>query len=281
LHLRPRGQPDGRPEPVREQDAPRAGHARDRPGPAGRLADGRRPEPDDRPDLPPRRSARGRRRRRVGPPVRLRSPGSRLQRRPQGVHLGRPRRYRQHQRRRARRVLHRLHGEPRYRLRLLALVGVPRLPDPDLRPHLPAHRHPRPAAGRPGMIGLRARWRLFRARARTFSEHHRSASILITMSIAAVFLVVLPRIPPFSAIQSENPWYDAFANAGVYVLLAMGLNVVVGLAGLLDLGYAAFFAIGSYTYAYSNSPFSGLDLPFFPMLFVGAAVAAVFGIALG
>src|SRR6185369_13262646 len=90
-----------------------------------------------------------------------------------------------------------------------------------------------------------------------------------------------PRIPPFSAIQSENPWYDAFANAGVYVLLAMGLNVVVGLAGLLDLGYAAFFAIGSYTYAYSNSPYSHLDLPFFPMLIVGAAVAAVFGIALG
>ena len=51
----------------------------------------------------------------------------------------------------------------------------------------------------------------------------------------------------------------------------MGLNVVVGLAGLLDLGYAAFFAIGAYTYAYSNSPFSGLDLPFCPMLFVGAA----------
>ena len=44
----------------------------------------------------------------------------------------------------------------------------------------------------------------------------------------------------------------------------MGLNVVVGLAGLLDLGYAAFFAIGAYTYAYSNSPFSGLDLPFLP-----------------
>ena len=50
----------------------------------------------------------------------------------------------------------------------------------------------------------------------------------------------------------------------------MGLNVVIGLAGLLDLGYAAFFAIGAYTYAYSNSPFSGLDLPFCPMLFVGA-----------
>jgi ABC-type branched-subunit amino acid transport system permease subunit len=57
--------------------------------------------------------------------------------------------------------------------------------------------------------------------------------------------------------------------------------VVIGLAGLLDLGYAAFFAIGSYTYAYSNSPFSHTDLPFLPMLAVGAAVAAVFGIALG
>jgi ABC-type branched-subunit amino acid transport system permease subunit len=94
-------------------------------------------------------------------------------------------------------------------------------------------------------------------------------------------MIVLPKIPPLSWIDREEPWYDAFANAGVFVLLAMGLNVVVGLAGLLDLGYAAFFAIGSYTYAYSNSPFSGVDAPFLPMLVVGAAVAAVFGIALG
>jgi ABC-type branched-subunit amino acid transport system permease subunit len=131
------------------------------------------------------------------------------------------------------------------------------------------------------MRSARAAWTAFRGRARTFSDHHRSASILITMTVAAVLLILLPRIPPLNAIQGANPWYDAFANAGVFVLLAMGLNVVVGLAGLLDLGYAAFFAIGAYTYAYSNSPFSGLDLPFFPMLLVGAAVAAVFGIALG
>ena len=101
------------------------------------------------------------------------------------------------------------------------------------------------------------------------------------MAIAGALLMLLPTIPPLSLIQSANPWYDAFANAGVYVLLAMGLNVVVGLAGLLDLGYAAFFAIGAYTYAYSNSPYAQQDLPFFPMLVVGAAVAAVFGIALG
>jgi ABC-type branched-subunit amino acid transport system permease subunit len=103
----------------------------------------------------------------------------------------------------------------------------------------------------------------------------------VTLTIASLLLIVLPRIPPLNSIQGANPWYDAFANAGVFVLLAMGLNVVVGLAGLLDLGYAAFFAIGAYTYAYSNSPFSGLDFPFLPMLVVGAAVAAVFGIALG
>jgi ABC-type branched-subunit amino acid transport system permease subunit len=128
---------------------------------------------------------------------------------------------------------------------------------------------------------IRAAWTAFRVRSHTFAEHHRSATILITMAIAGLLLIFLPRVPPLDAIQGANPWYDAFANAGVFVLLAMGLNVVVGLAGLLDLGYAAFFAIGAYTYAYSNSPFSGLDLPFFPMLVVGAAVAAVFGIALG
>src|SRR5215217_5202863 len=124
-------------------------------------------------------------------------------------------------------------------------------------------------------------WRAARARMRAFAEVHRSATILISMAFAGLLLVLLPRIPPLNLLQSANPWYDAFANAGVYVLLAMGLNVVIGLAGLLDLGYAAFFAIGAYTYAYSNSPFANQDLPFFPMLVVGAAVAAVFGIALG
>jgi ABC-type branched-subunit amino acid transport system permease subunit len=101
------------------------------------------------------------------------------------------------------------------------------------------------------------------------------------MLIVSVGMIVLPRVPPLSLIQHESPWFDSFANAGVFVLLAMGLNVVIGLAGLLDLGYAAFFAIGAYVYAYSNSPFSGVDAPFLPILVVGAAVAAVFGIALG
>jgi ABC-type branched-subunit amino acid transport system permease subunit len=116
---------------------------------------------------------------------------------------------------------------------------------------------------------------------RDFAEHHRSSTIIVGMAITTVLMIVLPRFPPLSIVQSQQPWFDAFANAGVFVLLAMGLNVVVGLAGLLDLGYAAFFAIGAYTYAYSNSPYSHTDLPFLPMLIIGAGVAAVFGIALG
>jgi ABC-type branched-subunit amino acid transport system permease subunit len=74
---------------------------------------------------------------------------------------------------------------------------------------------------------------------------------------------------------------NGFSNAGVFVLLAIGLNIVVGLAGLLDLGYAAFFAIGAYTYAYGSSPFSGVHAPFILMLLLGALVAATFGVLLG
>ncbi|HEY6014472.1 MAG TPA: branched-chain amino acid ABC transporter permease [Candidatus Limnocylindrales bacterium] len=120
-----------------------------------------------------------------------------------------------------------------------------------------------------------------RARLQAFAAVHRSTTIIVGMILITAIMIFLPKIPPLTWIQPEQPWFDGFANAGVFVLLAMGLNVVVGLAGLLDLGYAAFFAIGAYAYAYSNSPFSHMDLPFLPMLVVGAAVAAVFGIALG
>jgi branched-chain amino acid transport system permease protein len=123
--------------------------------------------------------------------------------------------------------------------------------------------------------------RPWRQRLNHAASEHRSTTVMVGMLIATLLLLVLPRIPPLNLIQEIGPWYDSFANAGVYVLLAMGLNVVIGMAGLLDLGYAAFFAIGAYTYAYSNSPYSGLDVSFYPMLFVGAGVAAIFGILLG
>src|SRR6266498_2952438 len=78
------------------------------------------------------------------------------------------------------------------------------------------------------------------------------------------------------------------ADGGVYILLAIGLNVVVGFAGLLDLGYAAFFAIGAYTMAFLTSTVSpigfvreGNHVNFFLAMFISSAVAAVFGVLLG
>jgi len=118
-------------------------------------------------------------------------------------------------------------------------------------------------------------------RIRAFAQVHRSTTIIIGMAIVAVLLPVLSLIPPFSIFQDQTVWMSGFSNAGVFVLLALGLNIVVGLAGLLDLGYAAFFAIGAYTYAYGSSPFSGVHAPFLLMLVLGALVAATFGVLLG
>ncbi len=112
-------------------------------------------------------------------------------------------------------------------------------------------------------------------------DGHQSLSIIAIALIVTVVLPAIALVPPFNGFGTQKDFVGGFADAGVYVLLALGLNVVVGLAGLLDLGYAAFFAIGAYTYAYSASGFTGLDFPFWPMLLVGALVAAVFGILLG
>ena len=120
-----------------------------------------------------------------------------------------------------------------------------------------------------------------RQRLNAFGVEHRSITVIISMAIAGVLMYVLPFFPPLRLFQPQNVWVDGFANAGVFVLLALGLNVVVGMAGLLDLGYAAFFAIGAYTYAYGASPFSGNHFPFLLMLVAGAVIAAIFGVLLG
>jgi ABC-type branched-subunit amino acid transport system permease subunit len=120
-----------------------------------------------------------------------------------------------------------------------------------------------------------------RDRVRSFADTHRSTAVLIGMAIVATILPLVVLLPPFSSFNSQNGWIDGFSIAGIYILLALGLNIVVGLSGLLDLGYAAFFAIGSYTFAFAASPFTGLDFPFWPMLIIGALVAGTFGILLG
>jgi branched-chain amino acid transport system permease protein len=76
-------------------------------------------------------------------------------------------------------------------------------------------------------------------------------------------------------------WVRILAVALLFVMLALGLNIVVGFAGLLDLGYIAFFAVGAYSYALLASPQLGIHWPVLVLLPLGAALAALFGILLG
>jgi len=80
-------------------------------------------------------------------------------------------------------------------------------------------------------------------------------------------------------IVDRNAYHlDILTGAGLYILLALGLNIVVGLTGLLHLGYAAFFAIGAYTYALLNIH---ARVPFWLGLLPAALAAWLSGIALG
>lgn len=89
------------------------------------------------------------------------------------------------------------------------------------------------------------------------------------------FLLPLALIPLFD----HNAYHiDLLTNIFIYALLAMGLNVVVGFTGLLNLGYAAFFAIGAYTYALVNLHWG---VPFWVGLPLGGFVAMVFGVVVG
>ena len=71
---------------------------------------------------------------------------------------------------------------------------------------------------------------------------------------------------------------NIMTTAFMYIMLGLGLNIVVGVAGLLDLGYVAFYAVGAYTYALLNYHFG---LNFWVCLPIGAAMGAFFGIILG
>ena len=108
--------------------------------------------------------------------------------------------------------------------------------------------------------------------------------------IGAIGLLVLPLI-----LQSfGNAWVRIADMALLYVLLAVGLNIVVGYAGLLDLGYVAFFAVGAYMFGLMASPHltdtfpafavmfpNGLHTPLWIVVPLGAGLAGLFGVLLG
>ncbi|MBI2772119.1 MAG: ABC transporter ATP-binding protein [Burkholderiales bacterium] len=110
------------------------------------------------------------------------------------------------------------------------------------------------------------------------------------MAVGALFLIILPLV-----LQSGgNAWVRIADTALIYVLLALGLNIVVGYAGLLDLGYVAFYAIGAYMFGLLASPHltdtfpavaalfpNGLHMPLWVVIPAGALLAGLFGVLLG
>ncbi len=97
------------------------------------------------------------------------------------------------------------------------------------------------------------------------------------LALIAVALIVLP----FMLASAGTAWVRITNFAVLFVLLSLGLNIVVGYAGLLDLGYVAFYAVGAYVYALLASPHFGLHLPFWIILPIGAAIACIAGVVLG
>ena len=112
---------------------------------------------------------------------------------------------------------------------------------------------------------------------------------LIAIVVALALLVL-----PLGLQSAGNAWVRIADIALLYVLLALGLNIVVGYAGLLDLGFVAFFAVGAYLFALLASPHltetflalamlfpNGLHTPLWAVIPLAALVAGIFGILLG
>ena len=96
-----------------------------------------------------------------------------------------------------------------------------------------------------------------------------------------IIAFVLMTLPFLTDALFGRGWVRIVDFAMLYIMLALGLNIVVGYAGLLDLGYIAFFAVGAYCYALLGSPQLGLHLPFWIVLPLGALLACIFGVLLG
>ncbi len=107
-----------------------------------------------------------------------------------------------------------------------------------------------------------------------FSERGERIGKLILL---ALVVIAFPYVDNFTTLG----WTSLIIFSLIYVILGMGLNIVVGYAGLLDLGYAAFFAIGAYTTGILSSPQDNITLNFWLVIWIAAAVAAIAGLLLG
>jgi branched-chain amino acid transport system permease protein len=109
----------------------------------------------------------------------------------------------------------------------------------------------------------------------TFDVHHNKRQAYITMGLLLAAMLAFP----FFAAQYGNSWVRIIDIALLYIMLALGLNIVVGFAGLLDLGYIAFFAVGAYlTGLFSSPQFAALlesVVNYHPA--IGESLVALFG----
>jgi branched-chain amino acid transport system permease protein len=96
-----------------------------------------------------------------------------------------------------------------------------------------------------------------------------------------VLLAFLILTFPFVDNFTQMRWTPQLIFALIFVILGLGLNIVVGFAGLLDLGYAAFFAIGAYTTGILSSPQHDIHWNFWLVIWIAAAMAAIWGLILG
>ncbi|HEY3310156.1 MAG TPA: branched-chain amino acid ABC transporter permease [Anaerolineales bacterium] len=90
-------------------------------------------------------------------------------------------------------------------------------------------------------------------------------------------IISFPFVDQFTGLR----WTAQIIFALIFTILALGLNIVVGFAGLLDLGYAAFFAIGAYTTGILSSPQHGIFMNFWIVIWLAAAMAGIWGLILG
>jgi branched-chain amino acid transport system permease protein len=107
------------------------------------------------------------------------------------------------------------------------------------------------------------------------SERHRVFSVIVLLLVALLL--------PLTSAGTEY-WMTVAANIGVYAATAIGLNIVVGLAGLLDLGYVAFLGIGAFVAANLSGAAAskvGIELPFPLVMVISAVVAGMFGAIVG
>ncbi|WP_419922438.1 branched-chain amino acid ABC transporter permease [Candidatus Poriferisodalis sp.] len=134
-------------------------------------------------------------------------------------------------------------------------------------------------AGGSGVLAFVARGRVRQARTRIdqLEGPARQRANMMLIAGTGALLVVLP-------IFAGKLTNELLANVGLFVLLALGLNIVVGLAGILDLGYVAFFAVGSYTAAVltaATSPRISPELPWFVALIGVVVVTGLVGLFIG